>query len=66
MKILQGTPESWADFSERLRGRFSKITEDDVAYTEGKEDKTLKKIGARLGRTTQEVMVLFESMKLAE
>jgi len=66
MKILEGTLESWEDFSARLRGRFSKITEDDVLYTEGKEEKTLKKIGDRLGRTTQEVMALFESMKIVE
>ena len=66
MKILEGTHESWEDFSDRLRGRFSKITEDDVIYEEGKEEKLLKKIADRLGRTPAEVMMLFQNMKLTE
>ena len=58
--------ESWTDFSGRLRGRFSKLTQDDVLYEKGKEEETLKKISVRLGRTREEIIALFEKVRLSE
>ena len=61
-----GMLETWEDFSQRLRGRFSKLTEDDVHYVEGHEEKTIKKIQDRLGETREEVVSLFDRMKITE
>ena len=58
--------ESWADFSDRLRTRFSKLTHDDVVYVAGKEEDTLKRISDRLGKTRAEVVHLFKTIRLTE
>ena len=65
MKMLN-TPESWEDFSERLRDRFSKLTADDVAYLEDRDEDTLKRIRERLGWSRQEVIDLLERMKVRQ
>ena len=61
---MSGSDESWEDFSGRLRNRFSKLTEDDVVYKEGYEEKMIAKIAVRLNRTPAEVIALFERMKI--
>jgi hypothetical protein len=58
--------ESWADFSGRLRNRFSKLTQDDVVYVAGKEEETLKRIADRLGKSRSEVVTLFKTIRLTE
>jgi len=65
MKML-GMQESWEDFSERLRVRFSKIKDEDVLYKEGYEEQTLQKIQQRLGWSRNDLMELFERMRLTK
>ena len=64
MKELINTTENWADFSRRLRERFSKITADDVDFKDGREEETVARIQNRLGWTRLQVMNLFEKIKL--
>jgi len=54
--------ENWDDLAERLRGRFSKLTESDVTFVEGRNDIMIDRIRTRLGRSTAEVETLIESM----
>jgi hypothetical protein len=58
--------ESWTDFSKRLRQRFSKLTHDDVTYIRGKEEDTLNRISDRLGKTREEVILLFKKIRLGD
>jgi uncharacterized protein YjbJ (UPF0337 family) len=64
MKELINTSENWADFSTRLRDRFSKLTADDVAFKDGREEETIARIQNRLGWTRMQVISLFEKMRL--
>ena len=54
--------ENWDELAERLRGRFSKIKENDVVFIEGRYDEMLKKISVCLGRSTNAVQELIDSM----
>jgi uncharacterized protein YjbJ (UPF0337 family) len=58
--------ENWDELAGRLRGRFSKITESDVVFIEGRHDDMIEKIGLRLGRTKEDVQKLVDSMGLVE
>ena len=57
--------ENWDDIAERLRGRFSKLTEADVTFVEGRHDIMLDRIRTRLGRSTEEVVTLIDSMNFS-
>ena len=63
MKMLE-LNESWEDYSERLRGRFTKLTEEDVVYKDGYEEQTLQRISQRLGRSREDVIALLQNVKL--
>jgi uncharacterized protein YjbJ (UPF0337 family) len=54
--------ENWDELAQRLRGRFSKITTDDITFMEGQHDKMIAKIASRLGRSSIEVQTLIDSM----
>jgi uncharacterized protein YjbJ (UPF0337 family) len=54
--------ENWDELAQRLRGRFSKITTDDVSFMEGQYDKMIAKIASRLGRSSSQVQTLIDSM----
>ena len=61
---MPGMDENWEDFCERLQWRFSKLTYEDIQYTAGREDETLDRIQARLGKTRKELLELMERMRL--
>jgi hypothetical protein len=54
--------ENWDDLAERLRGRFSKLTESDVTFVEGRNDLMIDRIGTRLGKSHEQVETLIDSM----
>ena len=54
--------ENWDEIAERLRGRFSKLTESDVTFIDGRHYEMVDKIRARLGRSQAEIETLLESM----
>jgi hypothetical protein len=54
--------ENWDEIAERLRGRFSKLTESDVTFIDGRHYEMVDKIRTRLGRTQAEIETLLESM----
>jgi hypothetical protein len=61
---MPGMEENWEDFCERLQWRFSKITYEDIQYTEGREDETLTRIQVRIGKSRKELLDLFDRMKM--
>ena len=61
---MPGMDENWEDFCERLKWRFSKLTHEDFQYKEGREDETLDRIQARLGKSRKELLELMERMRL--
>jgi uncharacterized protein YjbJ (UPF0337 family) len=60
---MQGMDDSWEDFSERLKWRFSKLTEEDLKLKEGYENDTLNRIQERLGKSRAELLGLFDRMR---
>ncbi len=46
---------NWNEKKGKLKQQFSKLTDDDLMYVEGKEDEMLGRIQKRLGKSKDEV-----------
>ena len=58
--------KNWDELAERLRGRFSKITESDVVFIEGRYDEMIGRLSISLNRSKEEVLKLIDSMRLVD
>ena len=54
--------EQWYEISQKLRGRFSKLTVVDLNFIKGKEEDLLNRIQERLGKTRLEVLTLIGTL----
>ena len=51
---------NWNIVKGKLKQAYSKLTDDDLTYVEGKEDELVGRIQKRIGVTTTEVRHLLE------
>lgn len=49
---IKGT---WNEVKGRLKQKYSELTDDDLAFTEGKEDELLGRLQNKLGKTKDEI-----------
>jgi uncharacterized protein YjbJ (UPF0337 family) len=56
---LKGT---WNEQKGKLKQKFAILTNDDLMYTEGKEDEMLGKLQIKLGKSKEELEALIESL----
>lgn len=45
---------NWNEKKGKLKQQYSKLTDDDLMYVEGKEDELVGRIQKRLGKTKEE------------
>ena len=53
---------SWNEVKGKLKQKYGQLTDDDLAFAEGKEDELLGRLQKRLGRTKDELRAEIESM----
>ena len=46
---------NWNEVKGKLKQRYGQLTDDDLAFTEGKEDELLGRLQHRLGQTKDEI-----------
>ncbi len=46
---------SWNETKGKLKQKYGELTDDDLTYTEGKEDELLGRIQKKTGKTRDEV-----------
>jgi uncharacterized protein YjbJ (UPF0337 family) len=46
---------SWNELKGKLKQEYGELTDDDLAYVEGKEDELIGKIQKRLGKKREEI-----------
>lgn len=46
---------SWNELKGKLKQKYGQLTDDDLTYTEGKEDELYGRLQQRLGKTKDEV-----------
>ena len=46
---------NWKEISGKLKQRYANLTDDDVLFTEGKEEELLGRLEKRLGKSKEEL-----------
>ena len=46
---------SWNEVKGKLKQKYGQLTDDDLAFADGKEDELLGRLQKRLGRTKDEL-----------
>ena len=60
MKLqMKGT---WNEIKGKLKQKYGQLTDDDLAFADGKEDELLGRLQKRLGRTQDELRSEIEEM----
>jgi predicted transposase YbfD/YdcC len=52
----------WNEKKEKLRHKYSNITDKDLCFREGKEKKMIEMLGSKLGKTEQELLYIIISL----
>ena len=53
---------SWNEVKGKLKQKYGQLTDDDLAFAEGKEDELLGRLQKKLGRTKDELRAEIEDM----
>jgi uncharacterized protein YjbJ (UPF0337 family) len=53
---------SWNEVKGKLKQKYGQLTDDDLAFAEGKEDELLGRLQKRLGRSKDELRAEIEDM----
>jgi len=53
---------SWNEMKGKLKQKYGQLTDDDLTYTEGKEDELYGRLQQRLGKTKDEVRKELDSL----
>jgi uncharacterized protein YjbJ (UPF0337 family) len=52
----------WNEIKGKLKQQYGQLTEDDLAFAEGKEEELIGRLQKRLGRSKQEVRRMLEEL----
>ena len=53
---------SWNEIKGKLKQKYGQLTDDDLAFADGKEDELLGRLQKRLGRTKDQLRAEIEDM----
>jgi uncharacterized protein YjbJ (UPF0337 family) len=53
---------SWNEIKGKLKQKYGQLTDDDLAFADGKEDELLGRLQKRLGRSKDELRAEIEDM----
>lgn len=53
---------SWNEVKGKLKQQYANLTDDDLAFSEGKEDELLGRLQKRLGKSKDEVRRMIEAL----
>lgn len=53
---------SWNEIKGKLKQQYGALTDDDLAFAEGKDDELLGRLQKKLGKTKDEVRDMIEKL----
>jgi uncharacterized protein YjbJ (UPF0337 family) len=53
---------NWNELKGKLKQKYGQLTDDDLAFAEGKEDELMGRIQKRLGRSKEEVRQMIDEL----
>jgi uncharacterized protein YjbJ (UPF0337 family) len=51
---------SWNEIKGKLKQKYAQLTDDDLTYTEGKDEELVGKLQKKLGKSVEEVRQMLE------
>jgi len=57
--VLKG---SWNEVKGKLKQKYAQLTDDDLLFSEGKDDELLGRLQTKLGQTKEEVRKAIEDL----
>ena len=57
--LLKGT---WNEVKGKLKQKYGALTDDDLLFTEGKEDELYGRLQTKLGKTKEEIRKVIEDI----
>jgi uncharacterized protein YjbJ (UPF0337 family) len=51
---------SWNEIKGKLKQKYAQLTDDDLTFTEGKEDELIGRLQKKLGKSAEEVRQMLE------
>ena len=51
---------SWNEVKGKLKQKYAQLTDDDLAYGEGKDDELIGRLQKRLGKSAEEIRRIIE------
>jgi uncharacterized protein YjbJ (UPF0337 family) len=57
--IIKG---NWNEIKGKLKKQYSKLTDDDLRYDEGREDELIGHLQKKLGKTNQEIRDILDNI----
>ena len=53
---------SWNELKRKLKQQYGNLTDDDLVFSEGKEDELLGRLQKKLGKSKDEVRQMIEKL----
>jgi len=53
---------SWNETKGKLKQKYGQLTDDDLSFTEGKDEELLGRLQQRLGKTKEEIRAEIEKL----
>jgi uncharacterized protein YjbJ (UPF0337 family) len=53
---------SWNELKGKLKQQYGNLTDDDLVFSEGKEDELLGRLQKKLGKNKEEVQQMIEKL----
>lgn len=53
---------NWNELKGKLKQKYGQLTDDDLAFTEGKEDELLGRLQQRLGKNKEQIREVIEKL----
>jgi uncharacterized protein YjbJ (UPF0337 family) len=53
---------TWNELKGKLKQKYAKLTDDDLAFAEGKEDELLGRLQQKLGKSKEDLRKEIESL----
>jgi uncharacterized protein YjbJ (UPF0337 family) len=51
---------SWNEIKGKLKQKYAQLTDDDLAYAEGKDDELIGRLQKKLGKSAEEIRQMLE------
>jgi uncharacterized protein YjbJ (UPF0337 family) len=51
---------TWNEVKGKLKQKYAQLTDDDLTYSEGKDDELIGKLQKKLGKSAEEVRQMLE------